>query len=340
MQKGGYALMDSTKIDFMKVDQVITNLRKQFGHDVSHGYFHYTGVNTLFKILETDSFRASNVRFSNDDSEERIMGDANSYMKDDYIVCFCSQGDLLSQWRGYCYDGGVSIEFEMLKSCTFSLKSPKGSIYPIVAKPLPVIYCPTKYFDYSDFYDNVTRWIDKAGLTDIDPDWFFPYLKNELFAEEDELRLVFSSNEGALSEWIQYRDLSNGIKLPYITVMHGDQSIMQCQKCRFDVKDFSDDKIQKIFDGETVWIPEGQDQISKYYELKKVLNDYARRHELLIKDAHVFCKGHLPIKRIIVSPSYDQEKLIEQIGHYCSSKYWLKDVIVEGSKIPYIRPVH
>ncbi len=327
-------------IDFNKVELVIENLRKQFGHENSHGYYHYTGVSTLFKILETDSFRASNIRFSNDDSEERIMEDAFSYTQDDYIVCFCSKGDLLSQWRGYCYDGGVSIEFEMLKSCTYSLISP-NDIKLIVAKPLPVIYCPTKLFDYSDFQDNVKRWMDKEELTNITHDWFFPYLKNDLFAEENELRLVFSSKEGELSEWIQYRDLSNGIKLPYITVMHGNQLIMRRQNCMFDINEYSsEDRIKKIFEGETVWIPEGQDQKSKYYELKRVISRYARKHSLSIKDAHIFCRGHLPIRRIIVSPSYEQTKLIEQISHYCSSKYWLKDVIVEGSKIPYIRPVH
>ncbi len=88
--------------------------------------YHYAGIETIWKILESDTFLARNIRFSND-SEEYKLGERmiRQYaeqifpqIQQDkfyaiiqqgiemfYMICFCREGDLLSQWRGYARDG-------------------------------------------------------------------------------------------------------------------------------------------------------------------------------------------------------------------------------------------
>jgi hypothetical protein len=74
---------------------------------------HYTSIDTAFNILDSDSFWATNVRFSNDAMEERLLKIDNIIDRDDYVVCFCTKNDKLSQWRGYCHDGGMAINLDL-----------------------------------------------------------------------------------------------------------------------------------------------------------------------------------------------------------------------------------
>jgi len=99
--------------------------------------YHYTDVAGLMGILGTQQLWASHAGLLNDESEltltlgllneiirrEPELGDSNPaadtlminvasnlwYFYDAYIVCFCTEGDLLSQWRGYARPGGYSI---------------------------------------------------------------------------------------------------------------------------------------------------------------------------------------------------------------------------------------
>jgi len=103
---------------------------------------HYTDVDGLKGILETGSLWATNVGFLNDSSEFRygvelcqeistrlISKAKNDIVKsaleatqrqiesvptlEDYVCCFCEDGDLIGQWRGYTNRGkGYSISFD------------------------------------------------------------------------------------------------------------------------------------------------------------------------------------------------------------------------------------
>lgn len=73
-------------------------------------FYHYTSLPVLFSILEGDAFWASNARFSNDAMEEKLLKSDYKLNRDDYAICFCSEDDILSQWRGYCHEGGASRE--------------------------------------------------------------------------------------------------------------------------------------------------------------------------------------------------------------------------------------
>ena len=98
--------------------------------------YHYAGLETAWKILESDVFLARNIRFSNDSEEYKRGGKiVKEYVQEQmvdgqkckeleekmyrgiqmyYMVCFCEDGNLLSQWRGYAKDG-VSFGMDFLE---------------------------------------------------------------------------------------------------------------------------------------------------------------------------------------------------------------------------------
>lgn len=87
-----------------------------------------------------------------------------------------------------------------------------------------------------------------------------------------------------------------------------------------------------------IWIPEGSNQESIFNEVNKKVQEY--NHNSL-GDADksyidIYCKGHLPIKKITISPMYGQQRVKEQDKRYCYSKYWLRNVEVVCSEIPYV----
>ena len=49
----------------------------------------------------------------------------------------------------------------------------------------------------------------------------------------------------------------------------------------------------------------------------------------------VWCEGHLPIRSITVGPSKNQANIKEAISYYCKHTYWLRDVAVDVSAIPF-----
>ncbi len=106
--------------------------------------YHYTSPEGLLGIIQSGELWASAVKYSNDLSEvenakaqlpehlaklnldnfpglrhaldfvrEYFRGDEQP-PQDAYIFCFCTNGDLLSQWRGYAGAGGFSIGFANL----------------------------------------------------------------------------------------------------------------------------------------------------------------------------------------------------------------------------------
>ena len=86
-----------------------------------------------------------------------------------------------------------------------------------------------------------------------------------------------------------------------------------------------------------IWIEEGADQEAKYYEVIQHIKEYTKRAKL-DTSVKLFCRGKLPVEEITVAPTYDRERKAEQIKRFCMSKYWLKNVKVKVSEIPYIQP--
>ena len=107
--------------------------------------FHYTTPGGLIGILGADGIQlwASHIRFMNDNEEfnyavrylsasiyddldnemkperqRRHLADGHKWLESDavenvqvYACCFCPDGDLLSQWRGYGVNNGYSLGF-------------------------------------------------------------------------------------------------------------------------------------------------------------------------------------------------------------------------------------
>ena len=305
------------------------------------GYYHYTSLPVLFSILEGDELWAANVRFSNDAMEERMLKLDNLSMRDDYIVCFCTENDKLSQWRGYCHNGGAAIKFYLAHPQKYSVlhsdfdKTGNYEVYENI--PLPVVYLDSRG-DTGAKRKAVENIISASGYEkEIALEDLLPYMKNGCFYEEKERRFVFSNINSNLSKCIRFRTLPDGVKVPYIVIRHGVAGKMK-GNCMMDISEYDDEHIWELAErGDPIWIEEGFNQEAKYYEMMKRVEEFkkSRKPKYPIK---VFCKGRLPIEKIMVAPTYDRERKAEQIKRFCMSKYWLNHVEVEISKIPYIQP--
>lgn len=211
--------------------------------------YHYTDLNGLKGIVEHNDLWLTNSRFSNDDQEmthgldvvreviaEELEASVPAGRKDYlrrvvrilnapspegvYICCFCQTSNLLSQWRGYGANGtGVCLEFDPSKfSFITGPDSPPRGLVRL----------------WSVFYDRATQrnivkqaldfgfnqqGIDAAERARRATDailFFIPTFKNADFAEEKEIRLIFTPNPDFASQ-PDFR-ISRGMLTPYYSL--------------------------------------------------------------------------------------------------------------------------
>lgn len=328
---------NNAKMEVIKNAEDIKKVIEALGTPkISRYFYHYTSISVLFNILENDSIWITNTKFSNDGTEEKMLKLKNIVYYDNYMACFCDRGNQLSQWRGYCPNGGASIEFEINKPQPYSILHSDYEIsgkYELVYNtPIPVIYISEGEAEEAlDVIEKVYNSdINKIGKT-------VPYWKNDKFEEERESRLVFSNEEGQFSECIRFRTLSNGVKIPYMVLKTGDIGLFS-RKCQDNVVDL--ESLEEIYKskGRYVLIPEGSNQEQLFNETVKIVNEFNSKFNKEESFIKVYCAGHLPIKKIMLAPTYDRERLMEKVKRFCHSKYWLKNVEVTYSDIPYIPP--
>lgn len=332
--------------------------------------FHYTSFEKLFSILDNDSFWASRSRFSNDSTEDKLLGEnwlkKEQYYGDNYILCFCKEDDVLSQWRGYCPQGGATIglqfpkgfsTYALLNANCESVSGISGEYIELYQnRPLPVIYCQTNDSKVSgiNIKNDLLKLFSEPEMNNIDAELYdiVPYLKNSYFFEEKELRLVFNNSNRDLENCIRFRKLDDGSMVPYIVVKYGNLLEMGRDLSYTYSKDYVVELFnQKIKDkdGSPIIIPAGRNQADACAFLsneiisfkKKIYNDDKLQFEQEMweeEPIRVLCDGHLPIVSITVSPSPNQEYMKEVIERFCKSRYWLQNVEVKCSKIPYIAP--
>jgi hypothetical protein len=186
--------------------------------------YHYTNTSALISILKTRQLWATDALYTNDQTEvlhslvmlTRIVNEARKDRYTDlatdmmliaaeefytvvevYLVCFCRNGDLLSQWRAYGQAGGYAIGFD-----STVLTSLTGNHLMLA----PVVYDPSKQEQL--IRDLVQRWrqiFRDAQLEEFDKQirrlgafvfaQAFSFLaatfKTEAFQEEDEWRLAY-----------------------------------------------------------------------------------------------------------------------------------------------------
>jgi hypothetical protein len=186
--------------------------------------YHYTDLAGLNGIVSDHDLWLTNARFSNDDREmthgydvargvidelnqtegldskpflEELRGFLDPTAAEDvYICCFCEEGNLLSQWRGYGADGtGVSVEVE----------PPKFSWATGGDMQLGLMRFWRVYYEEHEQKDMVRRAIDFARRQPLGANrdsqarkaadvikFFIPTFKSADFQEEKEWRLIFT----------------------------------------------------------------------------------------------------------------------------------------------------
>ena len=184
---------------------------------------HYTDAASLISIMTTQELWATNAVFMNDQMEiSRAASLLSRLLEEDgptaagsrgpdtavrhllqyvhnfveiYVVSFCAEGDLLSQWRGYGATGGYAIEFAGAELRAL------GPGHPLLVQ---VTYDEEPQLE--QLRELLRSWRSMlASVSSTEPGWFkgaallaqvFGALavsfKDEAFAEEKEWRLCYS----------------------------------------------------------------------------------------------------------------------------------------------------
>jgi len=212
--------------------------------------FHYTDIKGFLGIFNTKSLWASNAFFLND-STEIIYGTNltkdlfnNFYLSlknekskeilkehyDDYsgfvlssnffLVSFCENGDLLSQWRGYSPNSdGISLRFNLQVIRTL----PQVNLYKVIYDKEQQIIITNLLFkllnDLMEYLEKTrtrsflryfTLWISIFTTTIL-------LFKDDSFSEEKEWRLIYNYDVVGNKKNIEYR-IKNNYILPYIKI--------------------------------------------------------------------------------------------------------------------------
>jgi hypothetical protein len=233
--------------------------------------YHYTNSSSLIRILEDNEVWATNAVFLNDQNEIRhaavilsracdtVIGDEEFASEDPsqlllattamrrvlnhlhdyieaYVTCFCSEGDLLSQWRGYGEGDGLSIGFDSAELSRVAKATPG-----IVAGLVQVTYDEEQ--QYAELYELAKRWT-RMFLSCLRRDsrtkphveamlfaqcfaWLAATFKHPAFAEEKEWRLVYVRLR--LPELLPEESFklslrsSKGMVVPFIRIMPCDE---------------------------------------------------------------------------------------------------------------------
>jgi hypothetical protein len=186
-------------------------------------FFHYTDCNAFASIVMKNDLWLTDARFSNDAEElehgwslivkaVRAQAQTHSLAKEvadvleaeallaprapgsEYVCCFCENGDLLSQWRGYAANGGgVAIEID-----------PQAFGYLAGAdNPIGVMRFWKVFYEGAEKQQRVQEVLDFWAGQHDPPNtladsaaatlrFFMPTFKNERFKEEAEWRLIFT----------------------------------------------------------------------------------------------------------------------------------------------------
>ena len=363
--------------------------------------YHYAGLETAWKILDSDVFLARNIRFSNDSEEYKRGGKivkeyVQEHMDDGqkckeleekmyrgiqmyYMVCFCEDGNLLSQWRGYAKDG-VSFGMDFLEEQAENaqiftvLNSSKNrgddneerykynnEYLRLVEMPYRVFYTEEEKLDKTlrealDGFDNDDSRLDMIfGM--------IPFIKDEGFHEEAEYRILFdmgslgkteAENRVTIAKKIEYLEKDH-IKLPNIAIEVGDGEKKgkevecitvgkQLRKMYSPIwkttKELLIEKMKElrvrcefVENKDYIYIGEGKNQ----EQIMRVLEEILQQNGIPIdfeNGVKIWCRGHLPIREIIIGPGMKQEKLNESFKHYARNTYWLRYADIKNSRLP------
>lgn len=341
-------------------------------YNFSNTGYHYTTLDTFWKIIKLDTFWATHVRFSNDEEEyfrgksiiEKIIGDAEDRFNH-YLICFSDDGNILSQWREYG-QRGVSIKMDFSNMPIYTiLQNEFGTEARIVSsRPIQVLYTnvadniKNTVFNQGNLPEFKFSKLKSAYRAQIKDNNEFkvkrkyvnivPYIKHIAFEEEKESRLIFSMLKSEEYQYINYIK-TDDFKKPYLKVKFGDvlDSIQECRYIQFgkrvrpDVQTGVISLVSSLYpsivNGNQNVAPPDDDHI--YISAGKNQEEVFRAIDKLLNEASnehkIWCDGHWPIREIWVGPTANKKQIVESIRHYCDNHYWLKHVHVDFSLTPY-----
>lgn len=266
---------------------VIYNDKELNNKNIDH--WHYTTLNTvglifkktLEKIDHFDINRitqaemlASNIRYLNDTQEfndgvEELRNISpkgksinDQYMDNVYLISFCGDGDLLSQWKYYGKESGVAIKFNFnnIKYKYWaniwkdgSKKVGDDDLFKIIAdaiddtfidentRPLRVRY---EHGEKRRLYEILSQNLDRVRMYDsLMCNLFVPLCKHECFSEEAESRLLFYAHKFDKNK---YGDKNF---VPDITYNYGKSHVKPALKVHMEAVDKDANIIEQIIVG-------------------------------------------------------------------------------------------
>lgn len=178
--------------------------------------------------------------------------------------------------------------------------------------------------------------------------YIVPYLKHSGFIQESEARLAFVNENNCLSDCIKFMESGDGTMIPYIEVKFGNTDLLS-SPCNF-VEQSEDETLEEavekylkarnksnIFINNAkipIIIPQGRDQEEVYNSVEKVVERLSKSGGQRNKPK-IICQGHLPITKITLAPTEDRAEQKKKMEIFCKSKYWLRNVEIVESTIPY-----
>ena len=237
-----------------KIENTLQNIDKYtyLKTNIDGMYFlhHYTDIYGFLGIFNTKSLWASNAFFLNDSSEieyglklsydlfkdfylsiksEKIKEILKSFYEDYsgfvlssnlFLISFCEDGDLLSQWRGYTPNNdGISFRFNLQVLRTL----PQFTLYKVVYNK----EIQLKIINYLfDLLNDLMEYLEKTKAES-----FLHYFnlwitifttilltfKDLSFSEEKEWRLIHNYDAVGNNKIIEYR-IKNNYVLPYVKI--------------------------------------------------------------------------------------------------------------------------
>jgi hypothetical protein len=217
--------------------------------------FHYTSADAVRGILSTGGIWATHLSFFNDTSEwsyghalaKRALapleqkgfaqaadviaqGIDDKDLFDFYVACFCEDGDLIPQWRGYGAAGaGYAIGFD-----TQALAASDGLLLPVlydsewVLKSMSAVAdrCANRISEIKTHpeRDRIVKEVIGSAITVLVA--LIASSKNRLFEHEREWRLLYpwKKAQAATEKAVSFRS-ANGILVPFVELRLGEEGL-------------------------------------------------------------------------------------------------------------------
>jgi hypothetical protein len=212
--------------------------------------YHYTDINGFLGIFNTKSLWASNAFFLNDSSEieygmklsyslfdnfyQSIKSEENKEILKEFhkdysgyvlssnlfLISFCENGDLLSQWRGYTQNNdGISLRFNLPVIRTL----PQFTLYKVIydkdTQEKIINYLFNLLNDLMDYHEKsrTKSFLHYFNLWITIFTTVLLTFKDNSFSEEKEWRLIYNHDTIGNNKIIEYR-IRNNYVLPYVKI--------------------------------------------------------------------------------------------------------------------------